>query len=200
MRSGRAHEARTLWDPAHVTLAPGRTCVLLSGGVDSAVVLALLADREPHALWVDYGQPAAAAERRASRSIASHYSVRWLEVSLAGLQPPAAGEFPGRNDLLVAAAVSASGAASVALGIHAGTGYVDCSPGWAAAWQQLLDRQHHGRASLLAPLVDFSKAQVYALAADLAVPVALTHSCEASPDPCGACSSCLDRGLVHARP
>ncbi len=174
------------------------TCVLLSGGVDSAVVLAMIADRSPTAVWVYYGQPSAAAERKASKALAGLYAVPWSTVQISGLNPPAAGVFPARNDLLVAAARTAAGGSSVAVGVHAGTGYADCSPVWATAWQSLLDAQDGGRTGLIAPLLELTKADVLRLARDLAVPLAITHSCEASSVPCGRCSSCMDRRGVDA--
>lgn len=173
---------------------------MLSGGVDSAVVLALLSERAaPAAIWVDYGQPAAAAERQASKAVAAHYSAPWAEMSARGLRPPGHGEFPGRNDLLVAAARAAAPLSSVAIGVHAGTGYADCSPQWATAWQTLLDAQHSGSVRLLTPLLRLAKSQVYILASELAVPVDVTHSCEAAPVPCGRCCSCGDRQALGAR-
>jgi 7-cyano-7-deazaguanine synthase len=132
--------------------------------------------------------------------VAAHYAVPWTSIAIGGLQPPTTGEFPGRNDLLVAAAGTATGGASIAIGIHAGSGYADCSPEWAAMWQALLDTQHHGRAALLAPLCALSKAQAYELARDNCVPTHLTYSCEAGVDPCGVCSSCADRRYLVARP
>jgi 7-cyano-7-deazaguanine synthase in queuosine biosynthesis len=64
--------------------------VLLSGGVDSALVASLLCREgwSVQALWVDYGQPAAAAERAASRAIARQYGLEWYEAAhrCAGLR------------------------------------------------------------------------------------------------------------------
>lgn len=168
--------------------------------MDSAVVMALLSPEVATvAVWVDYGQPAASAERQASKAIASHYGAPWAEVAVGGQRPPARGEFRGRNDLLVAAARAALPGASVAIGVHAGTGYADCSADWAHAWQALLDAQHTGSVALLAPLVGLTKGQVYALATALGAPVAVTYSCESAPVPCGRCSSCLDREAFDAR-
>lgn len=176
--------------------------MLLSGGVDSAVVLALLTagGRDAGAVWIDYGQPAAAAEREASKTIASSYGAAWTELSVLGLVPPAAGEFPGRNDMLMALAAAAAPGRSLAIGVHAGTSYADCSPSWVEEWHGLLTVQYHGVVRLLAPLADLTKAQVYALAHQLGVPTALTYSCEASAVPCGCCSSCADRRMLDARP
>jgi 7-cyano-7-deazaguanine synthase len=181
--------------------SPG-PAVLLSGGIDSAVVLALLVggSRDTVAIWVDYGQRAAASERDASRAIASCYGVAWAELGVANLAPPPVGEFPGRNDLLVAVAAAASPGRSIAIGVHAGTGYADCSPSWAQAWQELLTAQYHGAVCLLAPLASLTKAQVYALAQQLGVPTALAHSCETAAVPCDACSSCADRRVLDVRP
>lgn len=153
----------------------------------------------PTTVWVDYGQPAASAERQASAAVASHYAAPWREVRVEGLHPPNAGEFPGRNDLLVASARATAAAASIAVGVHAGTGYADCSPTWADAWSALIDAQDAGRASLVAPLLELSKKQVFDLARSLAVPIELTHSCEAGPLACGQCASCLDRLVDDAR-
>ncbi|ABL80613.1 7-cyano-7-deazaguanine synthase [Nocardioides sp. XL1] len=173
-------------------------CVLLSGGVDSALVLAMLSNRSPVSVWVDYGQPVADVERQASRAIANHFGSPWMEVVIKGLAPPASGEFLGRNDLLVAAALSVAGGGFVAIGTHAGTGYADCSLAWAGSWQALLDAQHGGTAGLLAPLSNLDKAQVYELAVANGVPIELTHSCETTAAPCGSCSSCADRRLLDA--
>jgi len=183
------------------TMEPPGVVVLLSGGVDSAVVLAMLSagGHNASAVWVDYGQPAAAAEREASKAIASTYGIAWTELAVAGLVPPAAGEFPGRNDMLVALAATAAAGRSVAIGVHAGTNYADCSPSWVEEWQGLLTVQYHGAVRMLAPLADLPKVQVYALARHLGVPIALTHSCEASAVPCGSCASCADRRMLDAR-
>jgi 7-cyano-7-deazaguanine synthase len=51
---------------------------------------------------------------------------------------------------------------------------------------------------LLAPFVQWSKADVYSLALRLDVPLGLTHSCEASDEPCGSCRSCVDREALLA--
>ncbi len=62
--------------------------VLLSGGLDSALNLALSAidGREPtFALTMRYGQRAEHQEVKAARALASHYGVEWREVDLRWL-------------------------------------------------------------------------------------------------------------------
>lgn len=172
--------------------------MLLSGGVDSALVASLLTDsgQAVSALFVDYGQPAAVAEQTASRAVAEHFGLPWRSVAVIGLTVAAPGEIPGRNDLLIAAGTAAFPGFDVAVGVHAGTGYADCSFDHRNAWQALLDCQHGGAVRVLAPLIDLTKARVFALAADNGVPFGLTHSCEAGNDVCGRCLSCLDRKML----
>ena len=195
----RACGYRVCSGPASVGLVPtqAEVTVLLSGGIDSATVAALLlaTGHVVDALFVDYGQPAKAAEQAASHAIARHYRLPWRATAC---EPAPSGSPLGRNDLLVAVAQRAVGGRSVAIGIHAGSAYSDCSPEWRTAWQALLDLQHGGAVQLLGPLVQMNKPEVYALARDLAVPIALTYSCDAEAGPCATCPSCSDRilGLV----
>lgn len=177
-----------------------KCCILLSGGIDSALVARLLIGDGwgPTALWVDYGQPAAAAERIASRALAEQCDISWTEASVVGIQVPPAGEIPARNDFLVAIARALSPMATVAIGIHAGTPYADSSAEWLAAWNALMDVQHNGVVTLVAPLINLTKADVFALAIEQQVPIEMTYSCEAGVSPCGGCLSCLDRKVALA--
>ncbi|MFE2359105.1 7-cyano-7-deazaguanine synthase [Streptomyces parvulus] len=63
-------------------LTEGAT-VLLSGGIDSATVLAALLDQRVVAdsLFVDYGQPAVGEERDASAAIANNYGCSWSSLT-----------------------------------------------------------------------------------------------------------------------
>jgi 7-cyano-7-deazaguanine synthase len=168
--------------------------VLLSGGIDSAVVLAFLVDQgwPVEALFIDYGQLPVDRERCASRGLAAAYDADWEEVSVAPLRTAPFSEVPGRNDMLVAIAAAARPASHVAVGVHAGTRYVDCSPAYVDAWQALFDLEYGGSRQLLVPLREFSKPAVLELAAKLSVPLGLTWSCEDHEGPCGVCSSCRD--------
>jgi 7-cyano-7-deazaguanine synthase len=182
-------------------LTPASHCrVLLSGGVDSALVASLLCREgwSAEALWVDYDQPAAEAERVASRAIARHYGLGWHEAAVRGVHVPSRGEVPGRNDMLIATARACAPDLTVAIGVHAGTPYTDCSTQWLDAWHRLLDVQHSGTVALLAPLVSLHKPQVLAMARECGVPFGLTHSCETGSEPCGQCLSCLDRQAAIA--
>jgi 7-cyano-7-deazaguanine synthase len=177
------------------------SCVLLlSGGVDSAVTAHELKAQgwEVEAMFVDYGQPAAHAERVASSQVAAHYDVPWRTVGIEGVVVPREGEIAGRNDLLLSLARATIPGRSVAIGIHSGTEYADCSPAWVTAWQALLDVQSGGIPRVLAPLLGQEKREIIAHAREAGVPLELTHSCERGNRPCGECLSCRDRGRARA--
>lgn len=176
------------------------TAVLLSGGVDSAVVLAfLLSENWPsEAVFVNFDQRALEPERAASRQIAAAYGVAWEEITVAPLRTEPFAEVPGRNDLLLALASVARPSCHVAIGVHSGTAYVDCSPAHLGAWQALFDLQYGGSRRVLAPLSDYTKGDVLEAARTMSVPLDVTWSCEDATGPCGVCASCRDRSL-HAR-
>src|ERR1700730_961508 len=177
--------------------------VLLSGGVDSACLLALCSEREQHdahALFVDYGQAAAQPERRAATAVAGIFDAELRHASL-DIGPIVEGEIPGRNAMLVHLALAMAGPApaTIMLGIHAGTPYVDCSPAFVQAMQRSLDVHRAGTLRLVAPFLAWSKSEVYAYARAMSVPLELAYSCEAGQlPPCGACPSCRDRELLDA--
>jgi 7-cyano-7-deazaguanine synthase len=176
--------------------------ILLSGGMDSACVLAERRNSTDRisALYVGYGQAAAEAERASSRLIADHYQVSWAELSVHGLVVPS-GEIPGRNALLIHLAVAHLGSvhpSCIHLGIHGGTPYRDCSPTFLKEVQRSLDYQTGGGCQLVAPFLRWNKGQVLHRAVELDVPLHMTHSCECSKSPCGNCASCKDREAALA--
>lgn len=175
--------------------------ILLSGGVDSAA-LAVLAKNQGlrvSALFIGYGQAAHAAERAASRAVAQMYGLPWRELQVEGVHF-GRGEVRGRNAFLVHLALLTLDVPSCVLylGIHAGTGYRDCSPDFIGLVQSSLDFHTGGQVRLVAPFLEAYKEDVYAFAASVGVPFELTYSCEAGSTPCGTCASCRDRVLLNA--
>jgi 7-cyano-7-deazaguanine synthase len=176
--------------------------ILLSGGIDSACLLAEsdVKGLAPEALFVDYGQAPASKERACSESIASHVGARWSSLELTGLNV-VEGEIPGRNALFAHLALTQLGdreASCIYLGIHAGTPYRDCTPDFVAETQRSLDFQSGGAARIIAPYVSWSKQMIVEAARELNLPLELTYSCERAAVPCEECASCVDRRTLLA--
>jgi 7-cyano-7-deazaguanine synthase len=184
-----------------------RVVVLLSGGVDSAVLasIAARANRLACAVFVDYGQPAAIQERTAAS--------RWCGLNRARLEQLRA-DFPGvdtlaigagasgprivpcRNLILIslAASVAAScGASEVWYGATAAdvAEYPDCRPEYAAALGRVLALD--GGVTIHAPLSGMRRQDVVSLGRALGVVLSECWSCyqpAATGEPCGTCNSC----------
>src|SRR5216683_5797238 len=110
----------------------GRVTVLLSGGIDSSCCLAYYLDEDfrVDALFVDYGQLSAKRELRAAKSVCLHFRVPLRIIRLSGASEKGRGLITGRNAFLLClcAIEYRPNAGIVALGIHSGTQYRDCSP------------------------------------------------------------------------
>lgn len=140
-----------------------RVVVLLSGGLDSATVLAAVraADRDCYALTVDYGQRHA-AELAAAQTLAARYAVREHRCVRVDLRqfggssltdttravPDAGGAgipdtyVPARNTVMLALALAWAetlGAQQIHIGVNAVdySGYPDCRPPFIAAFNEL---------------------------------------------------------------
>jgi 7-cyano-7-deazaguanine synthase len=145
------------------TAQPKRAIVLLSGGLDSATVLAMAVAHgfECYALSVHYGQRHSAeldAARRIAASLGAHEH-RVMGVDLAGIGGSALTDpgvavpetqvngipvtyVPARNTLLLSLALGWAevvGAADIFVGVNAVdySGYPDCRPEFIAAFERL---------------------------------------------------------------
>ena len=173
--------------------------MLLSGGIDSFACAHFL--RRNHfnlsAVFVDYGQVASAQELAATARICGLLGIERTVVRLRA--KPAerfnAGEIPGRNlALLSIATLFTHGAQIVALGIHAGTQYFDCSQSFADQADRLIAECTGGASALFAPFLHWAKRDIIAYARSEGLNLDLTYSCEVGRTrPCGACLSCRDR-------
>jgi len=139
--------------------------VLLSGGIDSAACVALYKSQNcaVTGIHIDYGQPAALYEERAARLIASHYGVPLYTLTWSGLRAKGPGEILGRNVFLLSAAVMEidTPCAIIAMGLHAGTPYYDCSEHFLALVQRMYDAYSNGRIQVAAPFVQWTKQQLW---------------------------------------
>jgi len=177
--------------------------VLVSGGIDSAALLAFyLRQRfDVRPLFVDFGQPAAKQELRAARAVCRHYGVRLSIMTVRSRVAFSIGEIPGRNAFLVFAAVLVFGtkAGIIAIGIHEGPPYYDCTEGFVKSIQTVVDGYAVGRIKVAAPFVKWGKQTIWEFCKKARVPVESTYSCEQGGDhPCGKCLSCKDREALYA--
>jgi 7-cyano-7-deazaguanine synthase len=187
---------------------------LLSGGIDSALVLAEAdRDRMRHnfedslALTFDYGQPHV-AEIHAAEQIASHFGVPWRCVDLrdafaiapsgllVGDDQTASGSVVSlRNGIFLSVAASL-GPREIFIGSNKGDWeyYPDCRPEFLGAMEEAFD---WGGLScrVVAPLASRTKEEIVRDWDEMQVPVA-TVSCYRGSG-CGECATC--RSIAEAR-
>ena len=197
-----------------------RAVVLLSGGMDSATVLAIARSegRECHCLTLDYGQrhraELAAAERVAAALGAAGHRLVGLYASFGGSaltdkriavpETPSEGipvtYVPARNTILLALALAWAevlGAQDIYFGANAVdySGYPDCRPEFMRAFEALANLATKAaveghRLTLHTPIIDLSKADIVRRGAALGVDFALTVSCYQATEEGLACSRC----------
>jgi len=199
------------------------TIVVLSGGMDSAVLLAQMIHlgHTPLALSINYGQRHS-RELRSAFDLAAHYKVEWRCVDLSGLRslmtgssqtdaavPVPHGHYtadsmrttivPNRNMILLAVAGAwaiARKADAIAYAAHAGDHaiYPDCRPAFVEACSATLRLADDHPVTIARPFIDWTKAQICHRGAVLGVPFALTYSCYEGADAhCGQCGTCVER-------
>jgi 7-cyano-7-deazaguanine synthase len=172
--------------------------VMFSGGIDSTSCLRFFLDRgyEVRAVFVDFGQAAILAEARAVALVGRELSVPITTLKATSDSTFGIGELTGRNAFLIFSAILLGGCREglLAMGVHAGTPYYDCSPSFIDQTNSLVQECTNGRVSLVAPFVNWPKDDVYSFFSTLKIPLSHTYSCEAgSVPPCGQCASCKDR-------
>jgi len=203
-----------------MTESARRAVVLLSGGMDSAVVLAhaRAAGFDCHALSVRYGQrhsselDAAAAVARQLGAVA-HKVVdvdlraiggSALTAEIAVPEAPAAGipvtYVPARNTIMLAVALGWAevlGARDLFVGVNAVdySGYPDCRPAFVDAFERLANLATKAGVEgqglrVHAPLIDLSKADIVRRGIELGVDFAATVSCYQADAQGRACGRC----------
>jgi 7-cyano-7-deazaguanine synthase len=150
-------------------------------------------------LFIDHGQAAANQEEAAVRALASKLQIEVSACRLSNASKLKAGELIGRNAMLIFAGLFIGECKDgiLAIGIHAGTEYYDCSPAFLNVAARLVSDQTDGKISLLAPFLDWTKKDVFDYFLSAKLPLELTYSCEAGTVPvCGKCASCRDRQML----
>ncbi len=198
--------------------------VLLSGGLDSATVLAMAVarGRRCYALSVDYGQRhdlelVAARRVAADLEVEEHRVVKvdygqfggsaLTDDRIAVPDAPSAGipvtYVPARNTLMLAIGLGwceVLDARELHIGVNAidYSGYPDCRPAFIEQFERLAALATRsgveGEAlSVIAPLIDMSKAEIIKKGTELGVNYGHTLSCYQPDDAaraCGACDAC----------
>ncbi len=205
----------------------GRAVVLLSGGLDSATVLAtaVQSGHECHSLAVDYGQRHRAeldAAERVSQALGgkSHKVVKVDLRAIGGSAltddievPTEPGEgipvtyVPARNTLMLSLALGYAevlDALNLWIGVNAVdySGYPDCRPQFIAAFEALCQVAtkrgvEGGRFVLHTPLIHLTKAEIIRRGLAAGVDYALTVSCYQADDEGRACGRCDSCRLRH---
>ena len=202
--------------------SPGDTAVLLSGGLDSAVLLAQEVQRsEVFPIYVSVGLAWESAERAVAEHLLTHplfagrtRPLAHLSIPVGDVYPPThwaiRGEPPGydtpdddvylvgRNLLLLAKAAvlcAKAGVNRIALGPLAGNPFPDARPAFFAAMAEALSLGLEHPLVIVRPFEAMHKEDVIRLGASLGVPFDLTLSCMNPRDGvhCNACSKCRER-------
>ena len=172
--------------------------VLMSGGIDSSACGHFFLDQglRVTGAFIDHGQAASSAEQRAVAAMAAYLKIPLKCFSLSGSEPFTFGELVGRNAFLAFSALFLMRAPPgvLAMGLHSGTPYYDCSPSFVESMARLIAEYTDGQTAFVAPFLTWRKRDVYDYFQNARLPLALTYSCESgSMPPCGACASCRDR-------
>jgi len=175
--------------------------LLASGGIDSTALLDfyLKHNNNVECIHFQYGQPNAQSEKTAIEKITEYYKVKKRIINLDIIMARRNDEFIGRNAFFILA-TSALGIspARIALGIHSGSRYYDCTKDFLNDCQRILDGYFAGVVKIEAPFIDFTKSDIIRYCKKYKVPVELTYSCfRQNYPPCGNCPSCLDRAMLN---
>jgi 7-cyano-7-deazaguanine synthase len=201
-------------------MKPAKAVVLLSGGMDSAVTLAIARAQgfEVFALSVAYGQRHTSelvAARRVGESlgVAAHKVVNIDLRSIGGsaltddIEVPEHGGdgipvtyVPARNTIMLSIALGWAevlGAQAIFCGVNAVdySGYPDCRPEFVEAFEKLANLATkagvEGHAMHVhAPLIELSKADIVRRGRELGVDFAQTVSCYQADEQGRACAHC----------
>ena len=100
--------------------------------------------------------------------------------SVLGSEPFTAGELVGRNAFLVfTRSLTRARPGILAMGIHGGTPYWDCSEGFAREMEKLVAEHTDGKVVFMAPFLTWTKSEVYEYFLTTGIDVSVTYSCEA---------------------
>lgn len=171
--------------------------VLMSGGLDSTAMIDFYLRRKANVKYAhfQYGQSNGLSEAKAVKEVTEYYQVGGRVVELQFPLMRRRNELVGRNAVFVlGASCLEQPPTRIALGIHSGTEYYDCSKSFVDGYQRILDGYFGGTVRVEAPFLSFGKGDIAKYCKTNDVPIHLTYSCQRQNyPPCRVCSSCRDR-------
>ncbi len=196
-----------------------KAVVLVSGGLDSATVLAMAKSQgfDCHALAVDYGQrhrseldaAAKVAEANGAKLKILPFDLRVIGGSALTDDIDVPEEetrgipvtyVPARNTIMLSLALALAevlGSDDIFIGVNAVdySGYPDCRPEFIAAYQRMARLATRagvegGKVNIHTPLIDLTKAKIIRQGVELGVDYSLTVSCYQADSEGRACGVC----------
>lgn len=196
-----------------------KAVILVSGGLDSATVLAMAKAQgfECHALAVDYGQRHRSELNAAARvADANGAKLKILPLDLRAIGGSALTDdidvpeeetrgipvtyVPARNTIMLSLALAWAevlGCDDIFIGVNAVdySGYPDCRPEFIAAYQKMARLATRagvegGKVTIHTPLIDLTKAKIIRRGFELGVDYSLTVSCYQADSAGRACGVC----------
>ena len=177
--------------------------VLSSGGIDSTATIQfyLNTGHKVNSLYIDFGQMARQNEYLAAKKIAKHYKIKFHMVKTKFTDKKFVnGLIMGRNMFLLSVALMHYNFKSgiIALGIHSGTDYFDCSQEFIGMVDSIIKNYSSDLICVGSPFIKFNKAEIYQFCKMYNVPLDYTYSCELGlSQPCDQCASCKDLKRLH---
>lgn len=200
-----------------------RVVVVLSGGLDSAVLLAKYVREgfKVTCLTFDYGSKHGTTEQNSAKKLTSYYHVphkffrfQLSDILKSNLFIDDAGEIPDghyeaesmkqtvvpfRNGIMLSLATGFAeslGYSMVAIGAHAGDHHIypDCRLEFIRAFNTASKLGTDKGINIVAPFVNYTKSEIAELGSQLKVPFEMTYTCyKGGIMHCGTCGSCTER-------
>ncbi|MDR4969504.1 MAG: 7-cyano-7-deazaguanine synthase [Acholeplasmataceae bacterium] len=187
--------------------------ILLSGGIDSSVLLAFLLDQKIKCtpFFIDYGQITAKVEYKSAKSISEYYGLELELIRISEVSKLTSNQitnpdqskdpfYPNRNLLLLTLATLYAYEKDhdgVGIGVIKSLGtasFPDIMPEFFNKFSCMISTSLGRELSILTPFVDITKLEVVEIGKRLNVPFELTYSCLTNhEEPCGKCDSCKSR-------
>jgi 7-cyano-7-deazaguanine synthase len=200
-----------------------KVIILLSGGLDSTVLLSSLLNegREVEAVSFTYGSKHNPFENQSAKDIANYYNIPLREMDISeimkgfdshllangGILPE--GHYndlnmkktvvPGRNLIflsILAGLAESLSIPQIAIGVHQGDHFIypDCRPEFIHTIDYAINLSSEQKVKVISPFLNLTKADIVKIGIELKAPFHLTRTCYSDKEEaCGKCGSCRER-------